>query len=203
MTLLLLCLLCTPPDALPDALPDSLPDASGKPAPAAALPAPIPAVLPVPVTGAEAASSVTPPAPPARLALWTTENKWCLACVPAHKLLDELHAEGWPCEWVEFDEHRETAEKLGIRAIPTWVVTRAGKEVSRLSGVPSKARLIEWLKQTGAVPRARNWSVDKQAANPNQSAAGDPPSAGLLSTTTQPAQGCAGGTCPTFRWRGR
>lgn len=176
MTLILLLCLAAPPDALPDSLPDALPDAQSSGTPADAI-----ATAGQPI-GAEAVAIVPPPAPPASPAftvtLWTA--KWCPSCQPAHKQLDELYGEGWPVQFVDYDEHQADAVKRGIALLPCYVIERDSKEVARRTGLQAKSVIIEWMRANG---------VRQQQA------------VGLPSA--MPAQGCVGGVCPTIRFRGR
>lgn len=128
--------------------------------------------------GAEAvATTFTPPlpAPPAStftVTLWTA--RWCSSCQPAHKQLDELYGEGWPVQYVDYDEHQQAALQRGIALLPCYVIERGGKEVARRTGLQAKQVIVEWMRSSGV-------RQHQTAGLPN----------------ALPAQGCAGGACNT------
>ena len=43
------------------------------------------------------------------------------------------------------DEEQEAAARLGIRAIPTFVLFHAGQEIARHSGVMPAAEMERWV----------------------------------------------------------
>jgi thioredoxin 2 len=48
---------------------------------------------------------------------------------------------------VNTDEHPEPSARLGIRAIPTFVVFKGGQEVARQSGVLPAPAMTQWVAQ--------------------------------------------------------
>ena len=74
---------------------------------------------------------------------WAT---WCGPCQVMGPIIDEVAKEiGDKAQVgkVNVDESPKTSEKFGIMSIPTLVLFKAGKEVSRFSGVQSKETLVE------------------------------------------------------------
>jgi len=72
--------------------------------------------------------------------------EWCGPCHAFAPVLEELCAEYAGKATVaklNVDEGRSVAEKYGIRAIPTTVLFRDGKEVERFIGVTKKEKLKE------------------------------------------------------------
>ena len=67
---------------------------------------------------------------------------WCGPCNAVAPLISQLASdETFPAKVVKLnvDESPQTAQKFGIRAIPTFVVFKDGKEFSRTMGInPSK-----------------------------------------------------------------
>jgi len=72
--------------------------------------------------------------------------EWCGPCRAFAPVLDELCAEyagRATIAKLNVDEGRNMAEKYGIRAIPTSVLFRDGKEVERFVGITQKEKLKE------------------------------------------------------------
>ena len=51
---------------------------------------------------------------------------------------------------VNTDEASGLAARMGIRAIPTLVLFKAGAEVKRVSGVLDARSLVQWIETEGA-----------------------------------------------------
>ena len=47
------------------------------------------------------------------------------------------------------EDQQQVAERWNIRSIPTLILFRAGKEVTRVSGAMSLSQLKQWLAQNG------------------------------------------------------
>lgn len=75
---------------------------------------------------------------------------WCMPCKLMVPVLNEL-AEDQDNKAViaklNVDEQRSTASKFGIRSIPTSVVFKNGKEVTRIVGVKSADQIRKVLKK--------------------------------------------------------
>jgi thioredoxin 1 len=66
---------------------------------------------------------------------------WCGACKHMKPVVAELDREGFDIQTLNVDRNRKKAQQYGIRAIPTFVLVRDGKEVRRQSGVSSAEKL--------------------------------------------------------------
>jgi thioredoxin 2 len=49
---------------------------------------------------------------------------------------------------VDTEAHPQLAAPFGIRAIPTLVLFRQGRELGRLSGAQSAGRIVQWVRQS-------------------------------------------------------
>lgn len=68
---------------------------------------------------------------------------WCAPCKALKVLLDEMTA---PYSFKDIDEESELAVTYKIRNVPTLVVLDAeNKEITRVYGVQSRARITELL----------------------------------------------------------
>lgn len=74
--------------------------------------------------------------------------EWCAPCRRLSPIVDKVaeEAEGITVGKVNVDEERQLAEKYSIMSIPTLVVFKDGKEVTRSSGVISEKAIMDLLK---------------------------------------------------------
>jgi len=73
--------------------------------------------------------------------------KWCGPCKRIAPLFDDLARdnEGVACVKVDVDQHPEIAGDYNVRAMPTFVVVKNGREVNRMEGADESklTRLVE------------------------------------------------------------
>lgn len=74
---------------------------------------------------------------------------WCGPCKMLMPVLEQIATEKYDTKFikVDIDEYREQAIKTGIRAVPTLVLYKDGKEVSRTSGYQPREKILEWLEE--------------------------------------------------------
>jgi thioredoxin 1 len=74
---------------------------------------------------------------------------WCPPCRVMKPVLAELAAERDDLRVVQLDvdEHQRTAAEYSVLSMPTFILFRAGREVSRLVGARPKRRLEAELAQ--------------------------------------------------------
>lgn len=72
---------------------------------------------------------------------------WCGPCKMLMPVLEQISSEQpeTPFIKLDIDEYRKQAIDTGIRAVPTLVLYKNGKEVSRASGYQPKEKLLSWL----------------------------------------------------------
>ncbi|HVX11623.1 MAG TPA: thioredoxin domain-containing protein [Pirellulales bacterium] len=80
---------------------------------------------------------------------------WCGPCRQMDPVVHELQAAGYPVRKVNFDTERKLAAKLGITAIPCFVLMVDGKEVKRVTGLQSRQELQALLTSAVAKPGGR------------------------------------------------
>lgn len=73
------------------------------------------------------------------LKVFTAE--WCQPCKQLKKVLADTKLEGVNVVTVDIDAWKEEAKQAGVRSVPTSILTEAGVELARKSGVMTKDAL--------------------------------------------------------------
>lgn len=102
---------------------------------------------------------------------------WCGPCRQMAPVVERLVSEGYPVRKVDIDQEGNLAAKYGVRQVPCFVLVSGGKEISRLHGPVSHARLVRMFEEVrgasaaaagperaGAAPIARGQSPDAPLA---------------------------------------
>jgi thioredoxin 2 len=96
---------------------------------------------PIKVTDATFASEVERSTLPVVVDLWA---EWCGPCHMIAPVIDELASQmagRIRFAKLNIDENPQTANRFGVRSIPTLLVMRNGREVDRIVGVVPKAEI--------------------------------------------------------------
>jgi thioredoxin 1 len=78
---------------------------------------------------------------------WAT---WCAPCKAIAPVLEELAREykgKVRFAKVNVDENQDTAEKFGIRAMPTFLLFKGGRVIDQLVGAQPKAKLNDFIRK--------------------------------------------------------
>ncbi len=81
---------------------------------------------------------------PVLVDFWAT---WCMPCRMQAPAVEQLSGEGYQVGKVDVDAQSSLAARYQVMNIPTLIVFKDGKEVSRMVGVQSKEDLAEALKK--------------------------------------------------------
>ena len=74
---------------------------------------------------------------------------WCGPCKMLMPVLEQISTENVGAQLIklDIDEYRKEAIDNGIRAVPTLVLFKDGKEVSRASGYQKREKLLSWIEE--------------------------------------------------------
>ena len=74
---------------------------------------------------------------------------WCGPCKMLMPVLEQISTENVGAEFIklDIDEYRKEAIDNGIRAVPTLVLFKDGKEVSRASGYQPREKILSWIEE--------------------------------------------------------
>jgi thioredoxin 1 len=76
---------------------------------------------------------------------------WCGPCKmlkPTLEKIEESFSESYNFVKVDISEVEETTKRFNIKNIPTCVITKAGKEIGRFSGVKTEIQIKNFLEES-------------------------------------------------------
>lgn len=100
---------------------------------------------PIAVSDATFDRTITEATTPALVDFWAP---WCGPCRFMNPIIDQIaehQGNALTVAKLNIDENSETAQRFGVRSIPTLVLFYEGKEVGRHVGVMPAPQLQEWV----------------------------------------------------------
>ena len=74
--------------------------------------------------------------------------EWCNPCQRTRPVAEELHAEGIiDFSFIDADSEVEMINKFGIKAVPTYILLKDGKEVKRMNGAKTREQFLEFANE--------------------------------------------------------
>ena len=72
-------------------------------------------------------------------------TSWCAPCRALMPVLKRLAQEGINVVTIDAEENRNLSERLDVRAFPTVIAFRDGREIKRLVGLTTREKLLALL----------------------------------------------------------
>ena len=72
--------------------------------------------------------------------------EWCNPCQRTRPVAEELKRDGLvDFVFVDADSEIELVESFGIKSIPTYILIKDGKEISRMNGAKTREQFLEFI----------------------------------------------------------
>ncbi len=116
---------------------------------------------------------------------------WCGHCQKMRSTVRRLEADGFPIKHVNVDHQKELIKTHRVRALPTFILMKDGREQKRLEGEVTYTQLSQMMEQAGYRPQpADSSSTTIRAQSPDGS------SNGILSSALERFKGIGGNAAP-------
>ncbi len=69
-------------------------------------------------------------------------SQWCGPCKRFRPLMEDLSTQ-IPIQFIDVDSNKSLAQQYGVRNIPTTILVRGGKEISRFEGTKPISIILE------------------------------------------------------------
>lgn len=74
--------------------------------------------------------------------------EWCNPCQRTRPIAEELHAEGViDFDFIDADSKVDMINKFGIKAVPTYILIKDGKEVKRMNGAKTREQFLTFIEE--------------------------------------------------------
>jgi len=72
---------------------------------------------------------------------------WCQPCKKVKPIVEELNREHFPgmFQMVDVDIEKEMVRSFELKSVPTFILFKDGKEISRITGSQTKQSLLEFI----------------------------------------------------------
>lgn len=72
--------------------------------------------------------------------------EWCNPCQRTKPIAEELHAEGIiDFDFIDADLEVDMINKFEIKAVPTYILIKDGKEIKRMNGAKTREQFLEFI----------------------------------------------------------
>lgn len=73
--------------------------------------------------------------------------KWCMPCKMLAPVLEDIEKElNIQIDRIDIDEDMENTIKYGINVVPTMLLIKENKVISKITGNISKKEIIDWIR---------------------------------------------------------
>jgi thioredoxin 1 len=74
--------------------------------------------------------------------------EWCNPCQRTKPVAEELHAEGIiDFQFIDADSQIDMINKFSIKAVPTYILIKNGKEIKRMNGAKTREQFLEFINE--------------------------------------------------------
>ena len=74
--------------------------------------------------------------------------EWCNPCQRTKPVAEELHAEGViDFQFIDADSQVDMINKFSIKAVPTYILIKDGKEIKRMNGAKTREQFLEFVNE--------------------------------------------------------
>lgn len=77
---------------------------------------------------------------------------WCGPCQQMKPIVNRLKQGAHPIQSVDVDAHPELCKKFNVESIPSFVLVKDGREIERVSGITTEAKLKDLMKKVEIEP---------------------------------------------------
>jgi thioredoxin 1 len=71
---------------------------------------------------------------------------WCNPCQRTKPIAEQLHSEGIiNFEFIDADSEIDMIKQFSIKAVPTYILIKDGKEVKRMNGAKTREQFLEFI----------------------------------------------------------
>ena len=133
-------------------------------------------------------------------------SDYCPPCKQMMPVVQRLEAAGYPVQKINVSQQPQVAQQYGVRGVPCFVMVAGGREVDRVKGLTSLARLQQMYQRAGFRPQTQQQPQPQQqpqhafakgAPAPASQVRGQSPDTSLAPQGFKPAQRSAPAGPPT------
>ena len=103
-------------------------------------------------------------------------SRWCAPCRQMDSTVQRLASAGYPVRKIDVDQQRELAARFRVTSVPCFVLVSGGREVDRVVGAVSHARLVQMFEKSRGPSSPQQLGL---ASQPNQQVRGQSPGRGF------------------------
>ena len=72
---------------------------------------------------------------------------WCQPCKKVKPIVEDMKKEGFQFQMIDADYEQLLVKRFEIKSIPTFILLKDGKEISRITGAKTKEELENFINE--------------------------------------------------------